>query len=87
MPTVVGAMISLRSGCLSTSAERLVVRLLRLVVAVDGVDELEVGVLRIVEDLVERRDPGVLVGRVRRRRQDGELAAVVAEDVDGPCRP
>ena len=45
-------MISFRSGCLSTSAERLVVALLRLVVAVDDVDQLELGVLRVLERLL-----------------------------------
>ena len=59
---------------------RLVVALFRLVVAVDGVEQLELGVFRILQRLLHRRDPGVLVGRIGRGGQDRELAAVLAED-------
>src|SRR5262245_15559846 len=73
----------LEVGVRVDEAEGLVVGLVRVVVAVDGVDQLEVGVLVVLEGGVERLDPGVLVGRVGRRRQDRQLAALVAEDLEG----
>ena len=60
--------------------QRLVVAVLGLVVAVDDVEQLQLGVLRILQRLLHRRDPGVLVGGIRRGGEDGELAAVGAQD-------
>ena len=64
--------------------QRLIVAVLRLVVAVDDVQQLQTGVGGIgLQHLLQGGDPGVLVGRIRRGRQHGELAAVFAEDVHG----
>ena len=49
MPTVVGATMTLRSGCAVISACACWVLIGRVVVAVDHVDQLEAGVLRILE--------------------------------------
>ncbi len=82
MPTVVGRHDQLEVRVLVDQRQRLVVGLVGVVVAVDGVDELEVGVLLVLERGLHRVDPGVLVGGVRGGRQDGELAALVAQDVE-----
>ena len=73
MPTVVGEMMPLRFGCDGQQRRGLVERLLVVVVAVDRVDELDVGVVGR-EVLLHQVDPGVLVGRVGRGRQDRDLA-------------
>src|SRR5204862_376225 len=63
-------------------------RLLRadrgVVVAVDHTVEHQSGVLRILEGLLHCGDPGVLVGRRLRGRQDGDLAGAAGREVARP---
>ena len=51
--------------------------LLVVVVAVGDLHQLDVLVLRVLQRLLHHLDPGVLVGRVRGRREDRDLALVV----------
>ncbi len=74
----------LEIGIAVDQSECLVVRLVGVVVAVDRVDELQVGVLVVgCQCFLHGGDPGVLVGGIGGRGQDRELTAVVTEDVEG----
>src|SRR3954453_7690104 len=55
---------------------RLLEGLLVVVIAVGDLHELDVLVLRVLQGVLHHLDPGVLVGRVGRRREDRDLALV-----------
>ena len=82
MPTEVGAMISFHVGIFVDEGLRLRIALLQLVVAINGVDQFELGVFGVLQRRLHRGDPGVLVCRVGRGRQNGELAAAGSGDVE-----
>ena len=66
---------ALQVGVVLEEGLGLVEGLLVLVVAVDRVDQLDVGVVGVRLELgLHHLDPGVLVGRVGRRREDRDLA-------------
>ena len=57
-----------------------------VVVAVDGVDELEALVLVARQGRLHQVDPGVLVGRSGGRRQDRDVAGAVRRELARPVR-
>ena len=85
MPTVVGATMTLRFGYLVSRPLRLRGAGRGVVVAVDGVDELEARVLGVGrQGGLHELDPLVLVGRRRGRREDRDLAGAVRGELAGP---
>jgi hypothetical protein len=74
MPTVVGEMMPLRFRVGLQQPLGLLEGLLVVVVAVGDLHELDVLVLGLLELRLHELDPGVLVGRVRGRREDRDLA-------------
>ena len=81
---MVGATMTLRFGYLVSRRLRLLRALGGVVVAVDGVDELEALVLVLGEGRLHELDPLVLVGRGGGRRQDRDLAGAVRGELAGP---
>ena len=81
---MVGATMTLRFGYLVSRAVRLVGAGLGDVVAVDRVDELEALVLVLREGRLHQVDPGVLVGRRGRGRQDRDVAGAARGELAGP---
>ena len=79
MPTVVGRDDALEVRVGLQQALGLLEGLLVVVVAVGGLDELDLLVLGLGELVLHELDPGVLVRRVRRRGEDRDLAALRAD--------